>query len=148
MSLPLPTCLTLALAVASMLSTAGCRRVKDVPATSRSAVGWSTDFPGEPVRGGRLLTTPPGHEEKILSEIATAVRAWAKGCPRPRSSSRTSVSFRLGLSAEGSLHGIDGAGDDPFAKCLIGKARGQAAIGARPGIDLTVDLAVDVDGRT
>jgi hypothetical protein len=60
--------------------------------------------------------------------------------------SRTSVAFRLAISAQGALRAIEGDSTDPFGKCLIEKARGQAAVTARPGVDLAVDLALDVNG--
>jgi hypothetical protein len=139
----------IALALAASLSEASCRRdSQKVAAPARTAVGWRTDLPGEPVRGGRLLTTPAGHEELLLPAVATAVRGWAKGCPSPRSASEPLAGFRLAISATGAVRTIEGPSDDPFGKCLIENGRRRAVVAAQPGVDLVIDLALDLGGRS
>jgi hypothetical protein len=104
----------------------------------------------EIVRGGRILTTPPGHEEQVLGAVANAVRSWAGGCARSDVRREPPTRFRLAVSAQGIVRALDGASESPFVKCLIENGRNRPAHPPIPGagVDLVVDVALDLGGRS
>jgi hypothetical protein len=78
---------------------AACRQ-GTAPAAQAQAVGWTLNIPGERLREGRLLTDPPGLEERLLSALANASFASARSCAQnlPASAANANVTFAVEVS--------------------------------------------------
>lgn len=104
---------------------AGCKQRRlDTPPPAPSAIGWRLDLPGEPLRGGRLVTTPPGREELLVPALPEASRRWARGCAGdtmalPREG--LSIELKLSLAADGAIRSAQGS-ESGLASCLAAQA--------------------------
>ena len=131
----------------------GCHREPTTGPPAQWPVGWTIGAPSEVVRGGRIVTTPPGHEEQVLGVIANAVRTWAGGCARSDVRRGPAARFRVAVSAQGVVRALDSASESPFVKCLIENGRNPPTTPtATPipgtGVDVVVDVALDLGGRS
>lgn len=127
-----------------ILSGASCHRREKRTEPVQWPVGWTMDSPADGVHGGRLLTTPPGHEEEVLTAVANAIRIWAKGCSRSGPMGKSHPIIRLAVSDRGVVRSVGGAIESPFVKCLVENGHKLTAPVVHGGIDRIVDVALDL----
>ena len=162
-----PCCL-LVLASLFVASAGGCGRRGSETRTSAStttttaapAVAWKLDIPGEKLRSGRVRTQPAGHEEALISGLATASLAWAKACAADIESVLTThptltTSLSLHLDEAGAIKQAgtavpagatsEGTTFTAIARCLIAQASLAQGQKLRAGTGPALQAWVAVD---
>jgi hypothetical protein len=89
------------------------------------------DIAGERLREGRLLTTPPGYEERLLSGVANGALRSAQACARFLPSAATSVDIMFGVDSDGRVREAVPAQVGELSGCIAGQFASVSLAGVK-----------------